>query len=269
MGTLNTDRRNTGRSRSSRRSGAQKNTGRGGAVYGSSRMRAVERRKRRIRRRRMMIGGIALLIILVLGSAGYGIVQNAKNKEKQELLEAGVTCLDSGDYEAAIRNFEQELELAGSRIGSWEEAVLLYRAEAEYQLQDFEAALHTYEILLKEDKDSELYRKGAALCRMETGDYAGALELGVLDAQVYNRMAKAQIESGQYDEALAAIELGLEAAADDAVRKHLEFQKAVAYEYKSDYQKALELFEAYAEQFGPDEETQREITFLKTRQGQY
>lgn len=269
-------RKQTGRRRSRRRPAVS-----GAGVYGSSQMRARERRRKRVRRQRMIVITVLLLMLLAIGGIGYGITQGIKNKEKQELLETGISRMDSGNYEAAIQSFEEELELAGGRIGAYEKQVLLYRAEAEYQLQDYAAALHTYEILLKGDHKEELYRKGAALSRMETGDYAGALELGIMDAEVYNRMAKEQIEQGQYDEALASIEQGLNAwnqqtetvqdgqTIDPSVKRHLEFQQAVAYEYKSDYKKALELFEAYVQQYGADETAEREIVFLKTRQGNY
>lgn len=287
-------RQRTGRGHSRRRPAVS-----GPAVYGSPQMRARQRRRKRVRRQRRIFLTMVLVILLAAGGIGFGIVQGIKTREKQKLLEEGIAQLDSGSYEAAIQTFEEELEVAGGRIGAFEEQVLLYRAEAEYQLQDYEAALHTYEILLDEDPENILYQQGAALCRMETGDYAGALELGILNAQVYNQMAKEQIENGQYDEALASIELGLAsceqqeasaqadagqgAGADTAdtgadstgqnagtvalTKRHLLFQQAVAYEYKSDYKKALELFEAYVQQYGDDETARREITFLKTRQG--
>lgn len=243
--------------------------------YGSARARAMERRRKRILRRRILFGTALLAVVLLIGGAVFGIVSGFKNKEKLELLEAGITCMDQGNYEEAIVHFEKELEAAGGRVGALEEEVLLYRAEAEYQLQDYPAALHTYQILLKKDKNNAVYQKGVALALMETGDLDGALAMHVIDAHVYNRMAKAQIEVGQYDEALATIEQGFAevktAVADEqiAIRKNLAFNQAVIYEYKSDYRKALELFEAYVRDYGPDEQAEREITFLKTRQGNY
>ena len=41
--------------------------------------------------------------------------------------------------------------------------------------------------------------------------------------------------------------------------------QAAAYEYMSQYEKALELFQAYEAAYGPDEAAQKEITFLSTR----
>jgi len=271
----------------SRRRGQVPN--RTGGLGSSQRARAIARRKARLRQRRMMIGGILLAVLMPVGGVIYGITGSGKRKEKEAFLEAGIASMENGNYESAITEFEQELELAKGRIGVLEEQVLLYRGEAEYRLQDYAAALHTYETLLKQDKDSDVYKKGAALAMIETGDYEGALALGEVNARVYSRMAKSQIEAGQYDEALASIEMGMAALAqeeagnngksdggktddrtrtdNDDIRAELVFNQAVVWEYKSDYKKALELFEAYVQQYGPDEQADREITFLKTRQG--
>lgn len=259
-GTLNRDHRNQSR----RRTGP----------VGSSRARALARRRERLRRRRMVFGGIVLTVLLLVGGIVYGIAGSAKSKEKTGFLEAGITSMEAGNYEAAIVEFEKELELAKGRIGAIEEQTLLYRGEAEYRLGDYAAALHTYETLLEQEPDNADYKKGAALAMIETGDYKGALSLGVINARVYSRMAKNQIETGQYDEALVSVEAGtLALAQEEAVEDHEEirgelmFHEAVAWEYKSDFKKALELFEEYVRQYGPDEQAEREIVFLKTRQG--
>ncbi len=228
-----------------------------------------------------------MAVVLLIGGILFGVRNLFQMKEKNELLEAGISSMEQGDYETAILNFEKELESAGGRVGAFEEEVLLYRAEAEYQLGDYEAALHTYQILLEQDKRNPLYQKGVAVGRMETRDLEGALAMDVINAHVYNRMAKAQIEAGQYDEALNCVNLGNAALDEDAalrasgkdgiytaeeaftIRRNLAFNEAVVYEYKSDYEKALKLFETYVSAYGPDEVAQREITFLQTRQGNY
>ncbi len=253
--------------------------------YGSARARAMERRRKRILRRRILTGSILAILIAVIGGSIFGIRNLFLKKEKTAFLEEGMVYMEQGDYETAILSFEKELELADGRLGELEEQVLLYRAEAEYLLKDYAAALHSWKILLEEDKKNPVYQKGAALGMMETGDFTGALALDVINAHVYNRMAKAQIESGQYEDALASVQLGrLELEEDAKIReagqesryteeevrllqKYLAFHEAVVWEYQGDYAKALELLEAYAEAYGSEEEIQREITFLKTRQG--
>ncbi|MGN0158300.1 MAG: tetratricopeptide repeat protein [Brotaphodocola sp.] len=265
----------------SRRRGSDRGVGER-VSYGSARMRAMERRRKRILRRRILFAAGFLVLVCLIGGILFGISNGWKSRQKMEFLETGIACMKQENYEEAIVNFEKELEAAGGHVGALEEETLLYRAEAEYRLQDYSAALHTYQILLKKDKHKFIYQKGVALALLETGDLEGALEMHVIDAYVYNRMAKEQIESGQYDEALVTIGQGiseLDFASSEVqsytqeeiqmLKKDLSFNQAVAYEYKSDYQKALELFEAYISDYGPDANAEREITFLKTRQGNY
>lgn len=244
------------------------------AILNTRRRRTSRRRRRRAVRQRIMLGTFFAIMIILIGGVGFGIRSQWKRKEKTALLQSGIVCMEQENYEAAIGYFDQELNAAGNRIGSLEEEVLLYRAEVEFLLEDYQAALHTYQILLKKDKKNELYQKGTALALMETGSYEEALAMHVIDAQVYNRMAKAQIEQGAYDAALNFIEQGFAALGTDNmdhgyVRRDLAYNEAVVYEYKSDYQKALELFEDYIQTYGPDENAEREIVFLKTRQGNY
>lgn len=214
----------------------------------------------------MILGGLFLLVMLIIGGITFGVMHYRSEKQKQELFTAGGEALDRGDYEAAITGFDQLLEKSKEKVGTFEANVLLHRAEAEYRQGDYAAALHTYELLLKTDGENEEYKKGAVICLTETGDYEKALELDVLQDRVYSRMAAEQIEAGQYDKALEYIGLG-KTFSDETAQKTLKYNEAVAWEYKSDYARALELFEAYAQEYGADETVEREIAFLKTRQG--
>ena len=47
--------------------------------------------------------------------------------------------------------------------------------------------------------------------------------------------------------------------------QELKFNEAVCYEYLGDFSKALELFRAYAAEYGTDEQVAHEIAFLETR----
>ena len=52
---------------------------------------------------------------------------------------------------------------------------------------------------------------------------------------------------------------------DDETLKSLMFSRGSCYEYKSDYNKALEAFNAYIEKYGEDEIVSHEEAFLKAR----
>lgn len=235
---------------------------------GQARARAMARRRRKQRQRRMILGSLLLVILLIAGGTSFGVVHYRNLKEKQAFASAGIEAMEQGDYEAAIVSFDQALLKADGKIGAFEKDVLLYRAEAEYKQEDYPAAKNTYELLLKEDKDNAEYKKGMVLCLVEAGDYGAALDLEVLQGIVYNRMAKEQIEAGQYDRALEYIEQG-KTFAEESAGRELAFNEAAAWEYKHDYAKALGLFEAYVQKYGADETAEREIAFLKTRQGSH
>ena len=74
----------------------------------------------------------------------------------------------------------------------------------------------------------------------------------------------AAMEKGNYEEALQHAEAGL-ALSDDRAKKEIAFNQAVCYEYLGQYEKALELFRSYEEQYGQDEKADHEIAFLVTR----
>ncbi len=231
-----------------------------------ARARAMARRRRQRRQRQMILTGMLITLLVLAGIGMFAGIRWKNNKERQEFAVSGVTAAQSGDYEAAIAAFDQALEKSGGRIGNFETDVLLNRAEAEYNQGDFEAALSTYQLLMESDKDNELFKKGAVLCMVETGAYEEALALNVLQSQVCSRMAAEQIEAGQYDEALATITRG-RGFPDSSAARNLDFNEAVAYEYKADFARALELMEAYVQKYGADAQAERELAFLRTRQG--
>ena len=188
--------------------------------------------------------------------------------QRQEYAEQGLAYLESQDYAQAVTAFDDAIALAHGRIGAFESQMLLYRAEAQYRSGDYQSALASYETLYAKDESNEACKTGLSLCLLETGDYDRAKSLGVILGQVYSRIARDQINAGQYDEALSTIDTGLaEAGADDVGREELTFNQAVAWEYKGDYKKALEILESYGQKYTAEGNAARELAFLKTRQG--
>ena len=104
---------------------------------------------------RQIVRGAAVgLAVLLLGGCGA-------TKEMKAARENGIALLESGDYEGAIQEFDRLIESAG-RVSDFELDVLKYRAEAEFALEDFEAAAHTYDILSQVDGEkAEYYYFGA------------------------------------------------------------------------------------------------------------
>ena len=94
--------------------------------------------------------------------------------------------------------------------------------------------------------------------------YQTLVEEGFSSTEVYNRWMMAAMKKGDYEEALQHGEAGL-ALSDDRAKKEIAFNQAVCYEYLGQYEKALELFRSYEEQYGQDEKAGHEIAFLVTR----
>lgn len=232
-----------------------------------ARARARARKKKKRRQQKMMFGIMSLVVLMVIGGIVYGVMGYQRNKKKQELLAEGINLLEEGNFDEAIGRLDEALQWSKGKIGEFETNVLLYRADAEYRLEDYSAALNTYNLLQKNDEDNAQYKKGAAQCMVKMGDYDSALELGVIDGYIYNLRALEQIAAEEYDAALEWIARG-KAAGGDAMQD-LSYNEAVIWENKGDYAKALELFEAYREKYGSDENVEREITFLKSRLERY
>jgi tetratricopeptide (TPR) repeat protein len=167
-------------------------------------------------------------------------------------------------YEDAIENFDQALELAGSKIDKTQIDILERRAEAEYNLKDYAAALDSWKILMETDSTNDEYKKNAVLCMMETGQYEEALQIGLMQSRIYNKMAVEKIKAGDYEGAISIIDQGL-AVDDGSAGADLLYNKAVAHESRGNYEEALQLFREYVSRYGTDENVQKEITFLETR----
>lgn len=218
--------------------------------------------------------------------------------------QAGIEKLENGDYEGAVDSFEQALKNSHGLVGKFELDVLKYRAEAEYRLKDYNAASHTYDVLIQADKENADYLYMRCMARAGDGDVKGALDdytkSVVLDGKAKGREAallsvgaamekedKNEDAMTLYEQALADgvngpwlfNRMGLckmaEGAYDEALSyfgqgdpaalPELLYNQAVVYEYKGDFKKALELMNQYIASHGPDETAEREIEFLKTR----
>lgn len=277
--------------------------------------------------------------ILLAGLIAVGtvrVVSSVASSKKRQFRQDGIEKLVSGDYTGAIEVFDTALEKSGKRSDGFNSDVLGYRAEAEYKLRDYEAAAHTYDLLLEMKPDTAVYLYAQSMCYAHLGDtdnaidryhagnavqkedkdeagrqealfaaggacvdageyekamglYQDAIREGVKHGQIYNQMGLCQMAEKDYQGALdsfnqgyetfvtghslgsgaepaqAAAALDADARADLALLKELVYNRAVAYEYLSEYKKALELFEDYVSVFGPNEDAEHEIAFLKTR----
>lgn len=197
--------------------------------------------------------------------------------------EAAIRMVEDGEYEEAIAAFDGLVKEADSVTG-FELDILKYRAEAEYQLGDYEAAAYTYDILNQVDGERAEYYYFGALSLARAGEYPAAEELlkkgealkeqpeeetvfaaaDFVRAAIVNKQVLELIRQEAYEEALQTAEHALLQLSGAAVQE-LQFNQAVCYEYLGQWEKALSLFEGYTAAFGSDERAEHEIAFLKTR----
>ncbi len=93
--------------------------------------------------------------------------------------------------------------------------------------------------------------------------YEGAASSG-LTADLCNRMGLCMMAAEEYDEALSYFEKGM-TLQDEVKMPALKYNEAAAYEYKGNFEKALELLNAYVSAYGSTPEIDREILFLESR----
>jgi tetratricopeptide (TPR) repeat protein len=206
---------------------------------------------------------LAVLFVILI-AAIIGVRSHIKTTKLNAYRESGITAMADSRYEDAIENFDQALALAGSKIDKTQIDILERRAEAEYNLKDYAASLDSWKILMETDPTNDEYKKNAVLCMMETGQYEEALQIGLMQSRIYNKMAVEKIKAGDYEGAITIIDQGL-AVDDGSAGADLLYNKAVAHESRGNYEEALQLFREYVSRYGTDENVQKEITFLETR----
>ncbi len=215
----------------------------------------------------------------------------------QGYLLRGKIQLDNADYQTAKQSFEQAIEKE-TTYEVYEDVYQLYAdkdmtADGDLYLQ---AALE-----LNADTAQDHYQRGRIYYFMGDQDNASEelitaandgygdalLFLGQLyldagnpeDAQTiyqqylstqdnvaagYNGLALCEIEMGEYEAALHAIETGLETA-DGQTKQSLLFNEIVAYESERDFATALAKTEEFLETYPTNEAAQKEYEFLKYR----
>lgn len=138
----------------------------------------MKRRKTRRRVRRQRAGAIlwSAVLLLAIAAAVFFVKPGGVSKARKELRMAGIEKMDVGDFSGAIAEFEAALQTAKKKPGAFETDVLKYRAEAEYKLEDYLAAAHTYATLLQVDEERPEYLYRMALMRSMAGDIDGALQ---------------------------------------------------------------------------------------------
>ncbi|MDD6482704.1 MAG: tetratricopeptide repeat protein [Lachnospiraceae bacterium] len=98
--------------------------------------------------------GIVVIAALALN---MGACTKKDHKEQDAFRQYGITCLESGDYEAAVESFQKALDQSLGKVGKKELDICFYKARAQYLNGDTEDALETYNAIIKYNKDARAY----------------------------------------------------------------------------------------------------------------
>lgn len=197
-----------------------------------------------------------ILCAVILSAAGVLLSGCGEPKKAREARLQGIEQMNQKQFEDAIISFDTALNEADGVVDEFELDILKYRGEAEYRLGDYEAAVHTYEIL--EDVDGE--RQEYLRCRNRA------------KVQSANEKGLDLLEEGNSEDAIAAFEEGLvlaEESGDETLiqeaKQLLSYNMGAAYEKQGEFARALEIFQEYASAYGMSEKLEKEITFLNGR----
>lgn len=136
-------------------------------------MRRKRRRKRLIKA--LAVWVICILLVGIIACATIKVTGYFSSSKQRELRALGIEKLEQGDYTAAIGDFDQALAAMDKDTGDLAVDILRYRAEAEYRLGDYEAALYSYELLMQRDPGSLEYWYMAGMCAAGLGNTDRAL----------------------------------------------------------------------------------------------
>lgn len=134
------------------------------------------------------------------------------------------------DYENARICFEKARE-------DENQDAILFLGKTYEKLGDYNYATSTYQNFLTKHQDAAVIYNQLGLCKLQSGDYAGAKNAFVTAKDIPN----------------------------NGMEQILEFNEIVATEYTGDFKQASVLMEAYCKKYPNDEAAARENIFLKTR----
>lgn len=226
----------------------------------------------------------------------YAQLTGGKNPARAFLLH-GIANIKKSDIDAAKEDFDRVV----SKDAGYENCIRIYEALADashkadgaayleqalnaepktaddyyyqgmvyYDLGNSDKALASFKTAVDQGSAdaSSMYAK-VCIDAGKTDDARSMFETMVKDgkklAAAYNGLALCDIADGKYDDALTEIRNGLDQN-DDSVNEALEYNEAVIYEKKLDFETAKSKMESFLKKYPDNEEAKREYQFLQTR----
>ena len=218
--------------------------------------------------------------------------ENALLFMERGTAKAAAGDLDSAkaDFDKAINmdrmNYERILEIAqtlekygGKKIGKgYLDGVTasgginmdpVLKGKILYFLEDYKGAVELLSSHAAQDERAALI---VCRCHIALDDTAAAKEViesfgtrADTSAEMLNLLGSIYMKQKKYADAAETFERAVTAAKGTPELQTSMFNRAAAYEYAGDFEKAKELFIDYLNQYSGDEDARREMVFLKTR----
>lgn len=210
------------------------------ASYDSSRNARFDRGRREMRRKRrrkrlikaLIAWAVCILLVILIAWATIRVVGYFSSSKQREMRALGIEKMEQGDYTAAIGAFDQALAAMDKDTGDLAVDILRYRAEAEYRMADYEAALYSYDLLMERDSGNLEYWYMASMCAAGLGNTDRALTY-------YNHAQAAEQEA----KASRRTERGGEAANHTAGSREALLAVAAVCVKDENYDQAMSLYE--------------------------
>ena len=212
--------------------------------------------RRRRRRNRIIKAVLAWAVcVILIGIIAMGtiyLVGSLTSSKKRQFRAEGIEKLEAGDYAGALGAFDTALEKSSKKSERFNSDVLRYRAETEYRLKDYAAAIHTYDLLLEMDKDTPEYLYAQSLCHAQTGDTDSAIQCyqaavdredkekpGAGKKEALLAVGNACVDAGEHEKAMAFYDEAIKDGMEDG---QIHNQMGICKMAGGDYQGALDSF---------------------------
>lgn len=246
---------------------------------------------------------VFLLMLAVLPGCGSRNKEDLKNELAYRQL--GITKMEEGDYEEAVKMFQKALDQSLAVIDDLEIDICYYKAASQYKAGDADGALETYTALIDYDgKNADaLYLRGTLYLELNQSekamaDYEKALKEDKNHIALYNKIAERLIAAEMAEEAGTILNRGLKVSTDkaadyrekgytyylleqyDSARTYLDkainmgdteavFYLAKMLEAQGDTKQADQLYESYVSRHSEDTETLNSLGCSKMEEGNY